>query len=81
MGRGDKTGAWAIPAQFENGWHFNQGLAAAQTNGKWGFIDTTGKFVIQPQYDDAGDFSEDGTADVSLGGVEITIDKTGKQVQ
>ena len=41
MGRGDKTGAWAIPAQFENGWHFNQGLAAAQTNGKWGSIDKT----------------------------------------
>ncbi len=61
-------------------WHFNQGLAAAQTKGKWDFIDTTGRFVIQPQYDDAGDLSEDGTADVSLNGAEITIDKTGKQV-
>ena len=29
---------------------FSEGLAAVQVDGKWGFIDTTGKYVIQPQF-------------------------------
>lgn len=31
---------------------FNQGLAPAAKDEKWGFIDKTGKFVIEPQFDD-----------------------------
>ena len=37
--------------------------------------------VIEPQYDHAGDFNEEGVADVELDGQEIKIDMTGKQVQ
>jgi len=38
---------------------FSKGLAAVKDggkNGKWGFIDKTGKYVINPRYDLAGDF-------------------------
>ena len=38
---------------------FSEGLAAVMgKNDKYGFIDKTGKFVIQPQFYRVGDFSE-----------------------
>ena len=38
---------------------FSEGLAAVMgKNEKYGFIDKTGKFVIQPQFHRVGDFSE-----------------------
>lgn len=33
-------------------------ITAVKVNGKWGFIDKTGKMVIHPQFDGAGNFSE-----------------------
>ena len=36
--------------------HENQPLALVQVGEKWGFIDTTGKFVIEPQFLDAKNF-------------------------
>jgi hypothetical protein len=48
-------------------------------NGKWGFIDKTGKEVIPLKYDDARSFSE-GLASVNLNGKWGYIDKTGKEV-
>ena len=33
-------------------------LRSRGKNDKYGFIDKTGKFVIQPQFDRVGDFSE-----------------------
>ena len=35
--------------------------AASGSAGKWGYIDKTGNFIIQPQFDEASDF-KDGTA-------------------
>lgn len=46
---------------------------------KWGFIDKTGKMVVQPQYGLAGDFSE-GLAAVSSNDKWGFIDKTGRVV-
>lgn len=38
---------------------FSEGLAAVMTReGSYGFIDKKGKMVIEPQFDDVGDFSE-----------------------
>jgi hypothetical protein len=37
---------------------FSEGLAAIRINNKWGFIDTTGKFVIDPRFQYADTFSE-----------------------
>ena len=37
---------------------FRDGLAAVEENGKWGYIDKTGREVATPQYGQASDFSE-----------------------
>ena len=56
-------------------------LAAVKVGGKWGFIDKTGQFVINPQFDWAWDFSE-GLAAVGIGdykgGSWGFIDKSGE---
>lgn len=36
---------------FEDGTDFSYGLAAVRINGKWGMMDTTGKWVVQPVYE------------------------------
>ena len=54
-------------------------LAKVEKDGKWGFIDKNGKVVIEPQFDDAGDFSE-GFAQVKKDGKYGFIDKSGKVV-
>jgi len=44
------TGEIAIPAQYRRAWVFSEGLAAVQKNGMIGFIDRTGKTVIDFKY-------------------------------
>ena len=53
-------------------------IAAVKFGDKWGYIDKSGKFIINPQFDDACDFSESGLAGVQLGDKWGYIDKTGK---
>jgi hypothetical protein len=48
-------------------------------DGKWGFIDATGKVVIDPQFDEAWDFSE-GLATVRIGEKWGFIDVSGQYV-
>jgi len=36
--------------KYDNATDFSEGMAAVKVNGKWGFIDTTGKMVIAPQF-------------------------------
>ncbi|GAA6621336.1 hypothetical protein NUACC26_071560 [Scytonema sp. NUACC26] len=48
-------------------------------NGKYGFIDKTGKVVIEPQFDLAWNFVED-LAQIKVGDKYGYIDRTGKQV-
>jgi hypothetical protein len=55
------------------------GLLPVHVNGKYGFIDKTGKIIIHPQFDWARDFKE-GLAVVKIGGKYGAIDKTGKVV-
>lgn len=43
---------------------FKEGLARIKVKGKWGFVDKTGKVVVNPIYEDALDF-RDGLAAVS----------------
>ena len=47
--------------------NYSEGLIPVLKNNKWGFIDKTGKEIIQLQYDDAGQFKE-GLALVNKGG-------------
>ncbi len=39
-------GKFVIPAKFDGAWHFSEGLANVEYNGKWGFINKVGKIVI-----------------------------------
>ena len=75
---------------------FSEGLARVCREGKYGFVDKTGREVVSCQYDDAGDFCEglarvevhvpsddcadDDWIDRILGGKNGYIDKTGTVV-
>lgn len=54
-----------IPPQFTYVGVFHEGLAAVSVGGKWGYIDKTGKFAVNPQYDSASEFDK-GVAQVGL---------------
>lgn len=47
-----------IEAKYEDAGQFNEDLAPVKENGKWGYIDETGKTVIPFRYDKAYSFSE-----------------------
>lgn len=53
------------------------GLARVKISGKWAYIDRTGRIVINPQFEDAGDFAE-GLAPVKMGGKWGYIDRAGR---
>lgn len=54
----------------------NEGMFWIRENGKYGYIDSTGKVVIAPQYDNTMGFNE-GLAATSTGGKYGFIDKKG----
>ena len=82
---------WIILPKYESAKSFSEGLAAVQLNGKWGFVNKTGKEVTPLKYDDVansssysdvlkkGSFSE-GLAAVQLNGKWGFVNKTGKEV-
>ncbi len=59
---------------------FSEGLTRVKKDGKWGFIDTTGKVVIPCQYDDASWSFSEGLTCVEKDGKYGFIDTTGKVV-
>jgi len=86
----NRKGERICSRMFQRANEFSDGMAAIQLNDKWGFCDTTGNIVIQPQYYVRSNFRE-GLAPVSLevkeNGyafnsyfIEGFIDKTGKTV-
>lgn len=78
-------GVIALVATNSSKWesisNYSEGLAAVlDSNGKWGFIDRTGRLVIPGQWDVVGSFSE-GLAEVEKALDKCGfIDKTGKVV-
>ena len=61
---------------------FIEGLALVQdANGKWGFIDKTGKVVIPCKWNEAWDFDEGKACVRDANGNYYHIDKTGKVVK
>jgi hypothetical protein len=78
----DSTGKTIAKAYaYDNGPdYFEEGLARiVDPRGKVGYIDTTGKIVIAPQFDDAASFCH-GKAEVAAGGKTYVIDRAGKTV-
>lgn len=59
---------------------FSNGLCAIKKNEKWGYIDTTGKLVIDTIYDYARNFADEGLARVIKGTQHMFINKNGKCV-
>ncbi len=68
-----------IPLEYDAIGIFHEGLASVKKNGKYGFIDKTGKEVIPFEYDYVCDFHE-GLAGARKNGKYGFIDKTGKVV-
>ena len=64
---------------FERCMDFSEGVAAAEVSGKYGFIDTRGEFVIEPQFDEALHF-HDGWAIVEKDGKKFYINREGENV-
>jgi len=75
--------ARVLPAYYSYGLSsecgFSEGLAAVEVVEGWGYVNKEGKFIINPQFDDAMPFSE-GLAGVKIGGNFGFIDKSGKYV-
>jgi tetratricopeptide (TPR) repeat protein len=44
-----------IPGEFDHAWRFSEGLAAVSVNGKLGFIDRSGQYVIDSTFNYAND--------------------------
>lgn len=69
---------WVIPADYESlGVMGENGLIAAQLEGKWGFINEKGEWVISPNYDNVGKFGTNGLAPVRLKNEYGYIDENG----
>jgi WG containing repeat len=73
----DKSGK--VVMQFDEAGPFSEGLAAAKADGKFGYINAAGTFVIKPSYEQATPFSE-GLAAVKIDGLYGFIDKSGRAV-
>ncbi len=56
------------------------GWRRARKNGRWGYIDTNDKWVIEPEYGAVTPFKGN-TASVFLNGQLITIDRDGRQIR
>lgn len=67
----------AIFPQYEDAKPFSNDLAAVRQNGKWGYIDDSGKFVIPAVFDQAESFDRN-LALVRQGHKLLTIDLSGK---
>jgi hypothetical protein len=65
-----------IKCQYDTTFTFTEGLGRVRQNGKYGFVDKTGKLVIPAKYELADAFSE-GFAMVLLDGKISFIDKKG----
>lgn len=66
-----------LKGQYDNVWDVAEGFDAVLKDGKWGFVDTSGKLVIPLQFESPAQF-RNGFATVKKEGKMGIIDKTGK---
>lgn len=79
VGYKDSSGVVVIPARFEWGGSFENGLAKVEQDGKFGVIDLNGQYVIAPEFESIFDFV-DGIAVAQKDGWFFFIDQTGRPV-
>ncbi len=65
---------------YTNARDFSEGLAAVKKDGLWGYIDTDGKYAVEPKYYGAWSFSEGLAAVQDKNGKWGFIDKSGNEV-
>jgi hypothetical protein len=53
-------------------------ILEAPKRSKYGYVDRTGKFIVSPQFQYAGNFAEVGLAPIGIGNATGYIDKSGK---
>jgi WG containing repeat len=75
-------GTWLVEPRFQQVWYLeDNGLVRVALHGKVGFIDRTGKVVIEPVFDDVWPFVPGlGRTSATRDGVSGVIDRTGTWV-
>jgi hypothetical protein len=79
----DKDGHVQIPIIYEYAGPFHEGLAAAKLGDNYGFIDTSGSWVIKPSYKEAHSFADQlASCSIEVEGQDLSgyIDKRGTWV-
>lgn len=69
-----------IPCEFEDAYSFNDGMALVQKDGKWGYIDTNGNWIIYREFDESFHFYTEGVAEVVQNGKWGLLTKEGDYV-
>lgn len=81
----DKVGVYhfhkeqvVVPPILDAVYPFEEGAATAALDGRWGYLDLEGNWLVAPRYDDAYDFAN-GMAQVVQGGLAGYVDASGKE--
>lgn len=73
------NGIWIIEPEYDRAEAFSESMAVVRKDGRYGYIDVSGRLVIPVKYQDAGAFSA-GLAPVCLYGKYGYVDKSGEMV-
>ena len=71
------SGKWLVSPVYEYGSEFRNGYAIVRLDGKFGFIDTSGKLVVKCIYDSCALFDENGVASGRIGDTRFYLDASG----
>ncbi|NPD46378.1 MULTISPECIES: WG repeat-containing protein [unclassified Lentimicrobium] len=81
MGLIDLKGNEVVPFEYDNDlMYFEGGLAVVKKGEKFGYVDLTGKVVIEIKFDEAEDVN-DGKLKVRMGEKWLFLDKEGNKIQ
>lgn len=76
----DAQGQPVSDARFEQARPFSNGVAAVAQEGRWGYVDKDGVWVIEPRFSSAGDFDDHDRASAGEGPDRGVIDRSGAWV-
>ncbi|MGI9015259.1 MAG: WG repeat-containing protein [Phycisphaerales bacterium] len=76
----DRTGQVSIPFEFDEARPFQNGVAAVRVGDRWGIIDRTGDYLVEPTYMNGPSFAESDVAPVNFDGKWGYIDLQGNIV-